>query len=177
MLCFIGCQNTGKTKFIMTYEDKQFYFTLYKGNDLEKYLYEKTKEDGSINLSGINYNKNDHELDIFVTNTINENTFDLSGNYIEYEAGDILIYFSGGDCYVFFLYEQSEYSSVQKVGELEKSSLDGFKSFSKELGNQEQYDFTFTLKPEQSILEKIIAVIFVAISLTLFYIIYLLIQF
>ena len=102
MLCFIGCQNTGKTKFIMTYEDKQFYFTLYKGNDLEKYLYEKTKEDGSINLSGINYNKNDHELDIFVTNTINENTFDLSGNYIEYEAGDILIYFSGGDCYVFF---------------------------------------------------------------------------
>ena len=77
----------------------------------------------------------------------------------------------------FFLYEQSEYSSVQKVGELEKSSLDGFKSFSKELGNQEQYDFTFTLKPEQSILEKIIAVIFVAISLTLFYIIYLLIQF
>ena len=161
----------------MTYGNKQFYFTLDKGNDLEKYLYEKIKEDGSINLSGINYNKYDHELDISLTNTINENTFDLSGNYIEYEAGDILISFSDGDCKVFFLYEQSEYSSVQKVGELEKSSLDGFKSFSKELGNQEQYDFTFTLKPEQSILEKIIAVIFVAISLTLFYIIYLLIQF
>ena len=177
MLCFIGCQNTGKTKFMLTYDNKQFYFTLYKGNDLEKYLYEKTKEDGSINLWGINYNKDYHELDLFVTNTINENTFDLSGNYIEYEAGDILISFSDGDCYVYFLYEQYGYSSVQKVGELEKSSLDGFKSFSKEYGNEEQIDVTFTLKPEQSILEKIIAVIVVAISLTLFYIIYLLIQF
>ena len=178
MLCFIGCQNTGKTKFIMTYEDKQFYFTLYKGNDLEKYLYEKTKEDGSINLSGTNYNGDYHELDVFVTNTINKDTFDLSEDYKDYEARDILIRFNEGiNCYVYFLYEQTGYSSVQKVGELEKSSLDGFISFSKDLGNLEQIDVTFTLKPEQSILEKIIAVIVVAISLTLFYIIYLLIQF
>lgn len=179
MLCFIGCQNTGKTKFMLTYDNKQFYFTLYKGNDLEKYLYEKTKEDGSINLSGKNYNGDYHELDVFVTNTINKDTFDLSEDYKYYEARDILIYFNQGNgkCYVFFLYEQSRYSSVQKVGELEKSSLDGFISFSKDLGNLEKIDVTFKLKPEQSILAKIIAVIVVAISLTLFYIIYLLIQF
>ncbi len=177
MLCFIGCQNTGKTKFMLTYDNKQFYFTLYKGNDLEKYLYEKTKEDGSINLSGENYNGEYHELDFFVTNTINKDTFDISEDYKYYEARDILIRFNEGNCYVYFLYEQSGYSAVQKVGELEKSSLDGFISFSKDLGNLEQIDVTFTLKPEQSILEKIIAVIVVAISLTLFYIIYLLIQF
>ena len=144
---------------------------------MEKYLYEKTKEDGSINLSGENYNGDYHELDIFVTNTINKDTFDISEDYKYYEARDILIRFNEGNCYVYFLYEQSGYSSVQKVGELEKSSLDGFISFSKDLGNLEQIDVTFTLKPEQSILEKIIAVIVVAISLTLFYIIYLLIQF
>ena len=177
MLCFIGCQNTGKTEFIMTYGNKQFYFTLDKGNDLEKYFYEKIKEDGSINLSGKNYNKNCHQLDFFVTNTINKDTFDISGNYKYYEARDILIHFSDGDCYVYFLYERSGYSSAQKVGELEKSSLDGFISFSKDLGNLEEIDVTFKLKPEQSILAKIIAVIVVAISLTLFYIIYLLIQF
>ena len=179
MLCFIGCQNTEKTELIMTYEDKQFYFTLDKGNDMEKYVYEKIKEDGSINLSGIIYNEDFKQLYIPLTYTITANTFGLSGNEKTYEAGDIVISFNGGYCYLNFLYEQTNRRNVQKVGEIEKSSLDGFRSLCNGFTNLDSIEVTFTLKPEpsESILKKIIVIIVVVISLTLFYIIYLLIQF
>ncbi len=96
MLCFIGCQNTGKTKLIMTYEDKQFYFTLDKGNDMEKYLYQKIKADGSFNLSGKIFNDDYKELDIKLTETINKDTFSLYEDVKAYQAGDIIINFSSG---------------------------------------------------------------------------------
>ena len=178
MLCFIGCQNTEKTELIMTYEDKQFYLTLDKGNDLEKYFYEKIKEDGSINLSASIYSSS-KQFGITLTESINKNTFDISGNIKTYKAGDIFIYFTN-ICYLYISYGQGKYTNSQKVGELENSSLDAFISFSNGLTGG-QINFIFTLKPEQSesesILKKMITVIVVVISLTLFYIIYLLIQF
>ena len=114
MLCFIGCQNTEKTEFIMTYGNKQFYFTLDKGNDLEKYFYEKIKEDGSINLSGTIYT----QLEFGFTISI-ENTFDSSEGRKTFEAGDIIAYIApDGYCYFYFLYQQTVFTAYQKVGEI-----------------------------------------------------------
>ncbi len=179
MLCFIEGKNTEKTEFILTYEDKQFYFTLDKGNEVEKYVYEKITADGSINLSGTIYNKSYKELIFLLTDTIDEEAFALSGDSKTYEAGDIFINFSSGYSYLYFLHGQSNYGDAQKVGEIEKSSLNGFISLCNSLTDNILIDVTFTLKPEQSesILKKMIAVIVIVISLTLFYIIYLLIQF
>ena len=148
---------------------------------MEKYVYEKIKADGAINLSGQIFNSNGYyELEIKLTNTINRDTFDFSGGTKTYEAGDIITSFEGDNCYLIFFHEQTDFSSCQKVGEIEKSSLDGYRSFINGLNNFENINFTFTLKePEQSesILKKMMTVIVIVISLTLFYIIYLLIQF
>ena len=164
----------------MKHEDKQFYFTLDKGNGVEKYVYEKIKADGALNLRGTIYNSNYQELDVTLTNTINENTFDLSEDDKTYEAGDIVISFNGVYSYLRFLYEQKSYSYYQKVGEIEKSSLDGFRSLCNGVSTGTAINVIFTLKEfeqSESILKKIIVIIVVVISLTLFYIIYLLIQF
>ena len=113
-----------------------------------------------------------------MTETINTDTFSLYEDVKTYQAGDIIINFSSGYCFLYFLYEQSEYSDVQKIGEFEKSSLERFRSFfDGSMDDATEINVTFTLEQSESILKKIIAIIVVVISLTLFYIIYLLIQF
>ena len=181
VFCFIACKNT--EKFMLKYEDKELHFTLYKGNVIEKSFSEKIKTDGTLTLEMYGYTSDgnkDMEISItkyFVINGIDDDPND------NFHAGDILLE-NDNFFYLCFLLEDGNYANAQKVGEIEKSSLDGFNSLFDLHSPSDWLDYydidvTFSLLPEEeeSILKKMITVIVVVISLTLFLIIYLLIQF
>ncbi len=179
--CFVPCQNTKKVKFMFYYRDDtgEFYlnFTLNKGNVIEKYFYEKVKAD---KLFRLHLMKNNYGgLKDFRYNMGNNIiTIVDEGANKRYNAGDIILLFQNGNYYVIFLCADATLSSAQKVGDIEESSLDVFNSLNDRLQNGWTiYADLKLIKPEESILTKIIVVIVVVISITLLLIIYLLIQF
>ena len=178
VFCFIACKNT--EKFMLKYEDKELHFTLYKGNVIEKSFSEKIKTDGTLTLEMYGYTSNGNkDMEISITNYFVINGIDDDPNN-NFHAGDILLYYDY-DFYLCFLLEDGNYANAQKVGEIEKSSLDGFNSLfalhSDWKGKNIEVTFSLLPEEEESILKKMITVIVVVISLTLFLIIYLLIQF
>ncbi len=157
----------------------EFYlnFTLNKGNVIEKYFYEKVKAD---KLFRLHLMKNNYGgLKDFRYNMGNNIiTIVDEGANKRYNAGDIILLFQNGNYYVIFLCADATLSSAQKVGDIEESSLDVFNSLNDRLQNGWTiYADLKLIKPEESILTKIIVVIVVVISITLLLIIYLLIQF
>ena len=180
--CFVPCQNTKKVKFMFYYGDYsgEFYlnFTLNKGNVIEKYFYEKVKADKGFRLHLMRNNYGGlKDFRYNMGNNIITNFVDEGANK-RYNAGDIILLFQNGNYYVIFLCADATLSSAQKVGDIEESSLDVFNSLNDRLSNGWTiYPNLKLIKPEESILTKIIVVIVVVISITLLLIIYLLIQF
>ena len=122
-------------------------------------------------------NRNVNEIYSDLSGIINIG-LDFPSTTEDYIAGAIVcVKVSKGVFYLYFLCDKDSIYASLKVGEIEKSSLDGLRSLISGLNNGEEINLTFSLNHPESILKKMITVIVITISLTLFFIIYLLIQF
>ena len=152
-------------------------FTLNKADYVGQQLYQKIEADGLLNFS-MEKKAAKNELDIALGNIVNYPPYDDDGSKRQYKARDIVI--STMNYYLAFFCYDTSYTWAEKLGEIQESSLDGFKSLLSGLEDGQKIDVTFSFwEPEQpeSVLQKMITVIIVIISLTLFFIIFLLIQF
>ena len=175
MFCFIAGQNTENQRFIMTYEDKQLYFTLYKETEFGKQFYEKIKAAGPLKLPMYKEILDDYKdlyihLNDFDESVIGDPSVDL------FHAGDIIIN-SGGSYYPLTFVLNDAYYYAQKIGEIEESSIDGFISLLDILTYYEDNSptiVTFTVEePEQSGYSLII--IYVCVMVALLFIVFIII--
>ena len=177
MCCFVVGQNTENEIIMLKYKNKKLGFTLNKEDYVGPQLYQKIEADGLLNFS-MEKKAAKNELDIALGNIVNFPPYDGDGSSIQFKAGDIVI--STMNYYLAFFCYDTSYTWAVKLGKIEESSLDGFKSLLNDLEDGQKIDVTFSFwEPEQpeSVLQKMITVIIVIISLTLFFIIFLLIQF
>ena len=98
----------------------------------------------------------------------------LSGNFPQnkksFEAGDLVAYYTGSSYLMYILGEGITEWSGLKVGELEKSSINDFKSFVEgkdKINNAYSASFTFSKKPEPQLDTKIIVTSIILLLLLL----------
>ena len=128
MFCFVAGDDDENKKICVACEDKQWCFTLDMTNEFGTKFYSllETKELFTINAE-LYDNSFNAEIE-FDSADIN-----LSGNFPQteksFEAGDLVIYYTGASFKMYIFGEGIAEWCGLKVGELEKSSINDFKSF------------------------------------------------
>ena len=152
MFCFIAGEDTEKERIILTYQDKQLYFTLDKETEFGKHFYEKIKKDGSLKLPMYKAVAEGYYKDLRI-DVLNDyfDVYKTQGTG-KFTPGDIA-YDSGTVSSLYFVLQEYGYlDSHQKVGEMEESSIEGFESLLSLMGAKGQEKIvTFTVEePERS---------------------------
>ena len=168
MFCLVAGDDAENKEICVACEDKQWCFTLDMTNEFGNKFYSllETKELFTIKAE-LYDNPFNAEID-FDPADIN-----LSGNFPQnkksFEAGDLVAYYTGSYCLMYILGEGITESSGLKVGELEKSFINDFKSFveGKIISNEDSASFTFSKKPEPQLDTKIIVTSIILLLLLL----------
>ena len=147
MLCLVTGQNTGNLEMTMTYEDKQIHFTLYGNNEIAKIVDENLKAKEKFTLKMINYGT---ELDFDNGDDFDANDLDIDNFSLEdkvYNAGDLIFADCDTEYNLMFLSSNQRYNA-QKVGEIEKSSLEAFQSLLSMFNDEDSFDAIFSMKDD-----------------------------
>ena len=147
MFYFVAGDGAEKEKFFITYGDKQWYFTLDKATELGNKFCNLLKNEKSLTIQASLYADPYNaqiSLDSVGIVLLEEIT---NENGLPEKAGDIIL--SGSGEYLFFLGGDSyNYFSGMKVGGLEETFIQDFKSFiGDKLDNGIDYlEFTFSIE-------------------------------
>ena len=170
MFCLVAGDGAENKEICIACEDKQWCFTLYMTNEFGTKFYSllETKELFTINAELYD--------DPFNADISFENAgINLSGvpqNEESFEAGDLVICPYAPSFYMIIFGEgKNGWQSGLKVGELEKSSIDDFKSFIEgkvKINSGYSASFTFSIKePEPQFDTKIIVTSIILLLLLL----------
>ena len=161
----------------MACEDKQWCFTLDKTYEFGRNFYSLLETNKLFTTGGRLYGMNtlDASITLFLSQlNLSEN---VPTKQIQYEAGDILINTNpySKEIYIYFMAQSTNDFDGLKVGELEKSYIEDFKSFveSKTNGNFVDTSFTFSIKePELDTKIIVTSIIWLLLLLPLLLLIY-----
>ena len=147
MFYFVAGDGAEKEKFFITYGDKQWYFTLDKATELGNKFCNLLKNEKSLTIEASFYlapKIAKISLDSVGIGLLEEIT-DENGE----KAGDIIL--SGNGKYLFFLGEDGNDNFVgMKVGGLEETFIQDFKSFIEDTFDKEIDSLEFTFSIEES---------------------------
>ena len=176
MFCFVAGDGAENKEICVACEDKQWCFTLYMTNEFGTKFYSllETKELFTINAKLLD-NSFNAQIE-FGSADIN-----LSGNFPQnensFEAGDLVAYYTGYSYKMYIFGEGITEWYGLKVGELEKSSINDFKSFVEgkvKINNAYSVSFTFSIYQPPQFDTKIIvtSIIWLLLLLPLLLLVY-----
>ena len=172
MFCLVAGDDAENKEICVACEDKQWCFTLDMTNEFGNKFYSllETKELFTIKAELVD-NPFNAKIE-FDSADIN-----LSGNFPQnkksFEAGDLVAYYTGSSYLMYILGEGITEWTGLKVGELEKSSINDFKSFveDKLKSGSKDASFTFSIKePEENII--VTTIIWLLLLLPLLFLVY-----
>ncbi len=174
MLCFVASAGAEEEKICIDCEGKQWCFTLDKtiefGNKFYSFLESKKSLIKQAKLNNVPFNA----ITTFDSADISL-VEDISFDQLKCKAGDIIISPESNIWFFTFLAQDTDYYFGFKVGELEESFIDDFKSFIKDKyeNNFSKLDFTFSIKKPESLDSKIIVtIIWLLLLLPLLFLVY-----
>ena len=149
MFYFVAGDGAEKEKFFITYGDKQWYFTLDKATELGNKFCNLLKNEKSLTIEASFYlapKIAKISLDSVGIGLLEEITDEYG---LQKKAGDIIL--SSDGQYLFFLGEDGNDNYVgMKVGGLEETFIQDFKSFIEDTFDKEIDSLEFTFSIEES---------------------------
>ncbi len=171
---FCRCDSAESEKICIACEDKQWCFTLDKTSEFGNQFYRLLENRKSLTLAAYIEDGDYASISIDPADiTISE----FPSSTLDPKAGDIMLYEEDDDFYLDFIYQDTNDYTGLKVGELEESSLEDFKSFilGKYDEDEEDYlDFTFSIEESPQLGPKIIVItiIWLLLLLPLIFLVY-----
>ena len=170
MFYFVAGDGAEKEKFFITYGDKQWYFTLDKATELGNQFYNLLKNKKSLTIEASLYESPynaEISLDSVGIDLLEEIT---NENGLPEKAGDIIL--SGDGKNLFFLGEdgRGDFSGM-KVGGLEETFIQDFKSFIKDKLDKDIDSLEFTFSIEESPQLDPITIIWLLLPLLLIFLV------
>lgn len=147
MFYFVAGDGAEKEKFFITYGDKQWYFTLDKATEFGNKFCNLLKNEKSLTIEASFYG-GPFNAEISL-DSVGIDLLEAIPDEGLPEAGDIILSSSGE--YLFFLGEDgyNDFSGM-KVGGLEETFIQDFKSFIEDKMNANIYSLEFTFSIEES---------------------------
>ena len=170
MFYFVAGDGTENKKICITCGDKQWFFTLDKTYEFWNKFYGLLETEKSFEKNAI-LDDDPFYAEIPIDINLSE---DVPSDRILLVAGDIVIYYFNDElCLTIVGESHKDEFEVFKVGELEKSSINDFKSFveDKLKSGSKDASFTFSIKePEENII--VTTIIWLLLLLPLLFLVY-----
>ncbi len=166
MFCLVAGDDAENKEICVACEDKQWCFTLNMTNEFGNKFYSllETKE-----LFTIKAELHDDPFNAQIE--FGSADINLSGNFPQnkksFEAGDLVAYYTGSSYLMYILSQGTKELYGLKVGELEKSFINDFKSFIEGKKNSGLSDLSFTFSIKQPELDTKIIVTSIILLLLL----------
>ena len=150
MLYFVAGDVAEKEKMFITYEDKQWYFTLDKATEFGNKFYNLLKNEKSLTIQAYLF-KNPYYAEITFNSVGISLSEDITDENVPEKAGDIIAYPGSSDLYLFVLGEEGHNDfGGMKVGGLEETFIQDFKSFIEDKMDKDIDSLEFTFSIEES---------------------------
>ena len=148
MLYFVAGDGAEKEKIFITYEDKQWCFTLDKTSELGNKFYNLLKNAKSLTIEAF-FSDSPYNAEISL-DSVNINLLEeIPDENVPEKAGYILLPTDGEN--LFFLGEDGDDDfEGMKLGGLEETFIQDFKSFIEDKMNKQIYSLEFTFSIEES---------------------------